>query len=100
MTHRAIEWLASRRIGLMLGMIEGRFQHPAVDQNRFRDYRRGVARLFDVVTKGAAGKVRARVRRGFLLRLVGIDRDEHRALQFVARPKLLAQLSDLLRDKT
>ena len=99
MTHRAIEWLASRRIGLMLGMIEGRFQHPAVDQNRFRDCRRGVARLFDIVTKGAAGEFRAHARRGFLLRLVGIDREEHCALQFIARPKLLAQLSDLLCDK-
>ena len=83
----------------VLGVIESRLRHPAIDQNRFGDHRRRVRQRLHFVAESAAGEVRARRRAHLPLRFVGIAREEHGPLQFFARAKLLAQLPDLLRNK-
>ena len=63
MADVAIERLLCVRINLMLGVIEIRLWHPAVDENRFGDSWRGVRDRLDLVTKRAAVKRRAHLRR-------------------------------------
>jgi len=58
-TNVAIERRVRIRICLMFGVIEICLGHPAIDQNRLGNRRRGVLNLFDLVTKSTAREVRA-----------------------------------------
>src|SRR6266576_1311044 len=80
----------------VFGVIESRLWHPAIDQNRFRDDRRGVRYRLHFMAESAASEVCARRGTHLPLWFIGIAREEHGPLQFFARAKSLPQLPDLL----
>ena len=77
-------------------VIELRLRHPAIDQDWFCHHRRAVRRCLHFVTESAAGEVGADGGGRLPLRLVGIGREKHGALQFFPGTKLLLELPDLL----
>ena len=97
MTNVAVERLLGVRINLMFHVIETCLRHPAVDQNRFCDRGWRIRDRLDLITKSAAREVRTSCGVHPLLRLVGISREEHSALELFAGAKCSTQLPDLLR---
>src|ERR1035441_3996589 len=84
----------------MFGVIEICSHHPSIDQNRFRDYWRGVRHRFHFVAKGAAVK-RTTCRRIILtLRFVGIGGEENLTFEVFPGADALAQLRNLDRKST